>query len=421
MTARDQIFRKVSLERLSSPEQLDLLVQVITPRAWLAWLPLAGIVVATTLWGIFGSVSTVVSGRAILLQQGGLAEVSSAAQGRVLSIDVAVGDRVVKGQAVARIAQPELVERQRQALDRLAELQRQASRIKGLSEQGGHLNAASLEQQRATYQQQRQATAERMKLLNERIVAQNTLLDQGLITRQSLLNTQGELTAARLEIERLNGLIQQLSLKKLETRKQAESEQSQIEAQVAEARRTVEGLAETGRLTTRVDSPYSGRIVEVRVSPGALVSIGMPLVLVEPEGAASDELEAAVYLAAADGKKVAQGMGVQLAPATVRREEYGYLMGEVRFVSDYPATLQSMRVTLQNEELVKELSGSSAPIELRVKLQRADNGQGYRWSSPQGPPLRISAGTPAQADIVVRRQPPIALVIPALKHALGVY
>lgn len=293
--------------------------------------------------------------------------------------------------------------------------------MKNLLEQGGNLSDATLAQQRSTLHHQLQATAERIKLLDARVVSQNTLLEHGLITHQTLLTTQSDLTTARLEVEQLRGQLQQLSLKQLETRKQAETELSQIQAQVAEARRKVEGLVESERLSTRVESPYAGRVVEIRAAPGALVSAGTPLLAIEPDGGMGEALEVAIYLSPADGKKVAQGMRVQISPATVRREEYGYLMGEVRFVSDYPATEQSMRMALQNDALVRELSGNASPIELRARLLRSDNGNisGYQWSSPQGPPVKVTAGTPAHADIIVRHQPPISLVIPALQRMLG--
>ncbi|MFZ4534803.1 NHLP bacteriocin system secretion protein [Propionivibrio sp.] len=419
MSVRQNIFRQVSLERLSSPEQLDQLVHVITPRGWLLWTPLAGLVIGALLWGFLGSVPTVVSGRAILLQRGGLAEVSSAAQGRVTDLLVGIGSHVNRGQTIVRISQPELTERQRQAIDRLAELHRQEVRINSLLLQGENISDASLKQQQQMYNQQQKAAEERSRLLGERVAAQRILLEQGLITRQSLLATQMDLTNARLESENVRVQVRQLALKQLDTKKQAESQLSQIQSQVAEAQRSVEGLAETERLTTLVESPYAGRVVEVRVSPGALVSPGTPLVMIEPEGEAADGLEVAIYLAASDGKKVTKGMTVHVAPANVRREEYGYLIGEVFYVSDYPATQQSMRSTLQNEELVRELSGSLSPIELRAKLVRADTASGYQWSSKQGPPVKVSAGTPAQAEIVVRRQPPISLLIPALRQALG--
>jgi HlyD family secretion protein len=44
---------------------------------------------------------------------------------------------------------------------------------------------------------------------------------------------------------------------------------------------------------------------------------------------------------------------------------------------------------------------------------------GYRWSSSHGPNLKISSGTLAAGDIVVKSDRPISLVIPTLRESLG--
>ena len=44
------IFRKVALERLSSPEQLDQMVQVTNPKGWLALTGLGAIVGGLAIW-----------------------------------------------------------------------------------------------------------------------------------------------------------------------------------------------------------------------------------------------------------------------------------------------------------------------------------------------------------------------------------
>lgn len=420
MSEREAIFRKVSLERLSSPERLDMLVHVITARAWLVWATLAGIMVVALLWGFMGRVQTVVSGRAILLQQGGLAEVASAAQGRVLTVRVAIGDRVEEGQNVAEIAQPELVERQRQAEERLAELKASEARARSLLDQELALGEVSLSHQRRLLSRQLEGAHARAGILQERVISQQELLEQGLITRQALLGTQNDLTAAKLEAESLAGQIKELDLKRLASTRQAEAELGRIVSQVAEARRQLEGIVDAARLTTTVQSPYAGRVVEIKLASGALVSPGTPLLTVEADEGRNKLLEAAIFIPAVDGKRIRPGMTVQVMPSTIRREDFGYMIGEVVFVSDYPATAQSMTATLHNEELVRELSGASSPIEVRARLVRADNQSGYRWSTPEGPPVSVSAGTLARADIVTLTQRPVSLVIPALRNLLRI-
>src|SRR5262249_6294354 len=46
-------FRKTALDRLSSSEQLDRLLQVTSPRGWIALVGLGLLLAASLLWGIF--------------------------------------------------------------------------------------------------------------------------------------------------------------------------------------------------------------------------------------------------------------------------------------------------------------------------------------------------------------------------------
>jgi len=66
------IFRKAALERLSSPEQLDQLMQVTTPKGWLALIALAGLLVTAVILGFVGSIPVTVTGQCILLNRGGV-------------------------------------------------------------------------------------------------------------------------------------------------------------------------------------------------------------------------------------------------------------------------------------------------------------------------------------------------------------
>lgn len=54
------VFRASALERLTSPEALDELMHVTSPRAWLALLALGCLLLAAVLWTIFTTVTTTV-------------------------------------------------------------------------------------------------------------------------------------------------------------------------------------------------------------------------------------------------------------------------------------------------------------------------------------------------------------------------
>lgn len=414
-----KLFRKVALDRLSSPEQLDTMVQIVTVKSWLMLAPLVALVVLAILWGIFGSIPSKVTGKALLIQRGGLADITSGSAGRITAMKVKVGDQIAVGQPIAVLAQPDLVDRIKAAGDRLAELQRQDNELQGQIKRSQTLSRSLLAQQRGAVEGQIKALQDRAQVLRERVETQRRLLEQGLITRQALLNSQNELASSQLEIENAKSQLQQGSLRGAEDDKRAVQEITVIRNQMSETRRILDGLHSNMSQTAQINSSYAGRVVEVKAGPGTLVTQGAALVTVEPAGSGASEIEAVIYIPAAEGKKIEVGMEAQIVPSTVRREEHGFMIARVDYVSEYAATADSMMAILQNRQIVQELSGGSAPIEVRAKLLPGATPSGFKWSSENGPPFKVGTGTLGAAEIVVFRQAPITLVIPFLKKSLA--
>ncbi|MEO8304963.1 MAG: NHLP bacteriocin system secretion protein [Betaproteobacteria bacterium] len=418
--AREQIFRKVALERLSSPEQLDQLMRVISPLSWLALLPLMGLILVALMWGWFGSVPTKVFGKCLLINPIGLADVTSLSTGRVTEVLVHVDDTVKLDQIVARVAQPELTDRIEKMESRLRELESQGRIVRSFSDRTGQLSGQSIAQQKQGLEAQLQALQERARIYRQRIETQQQLLESGLITRQQLLQTRQDQTQAELDADNVRGQIKQLDLSRLQTAKQGQNEIANAESQINEARRMLDSLLENRKQMTTVLSPYEGRVVDIKTDIGSLVAQGSSLMTIEKATGERGGLQAVIYVPAAEGRKVQAKMTAQVTPSTVKREEYGFMFAEVAYVSAYPATAQSMMLLLQNETLVRALMGDSPPTEIRATLVPADNFSGYRWTSPAGPPVSIKSGTLCAAEIVVERQRPVSLVIPVLKKSLGV-
>jgi len=419
MAEKDKLFRKVALERLSSPEQLETLIRVVTPNAWLALAPLGAIILLAIAWGWFGSIPTKASGKCILLNPTGVADVASAVSGRIIEIPVKIGDSVKQGQEVARVAQPELVDRIEKAEARLRELEGQGRVVESFSQRGEVLTVQTLQQNRTNLQRQLEAALARAHLAAERVTVQSKLLEEGLVTAQTVVTTEQEKVQAQLEAENLRNQIKQLELRQLESDKQSRSEVATIKTQISEARRNLDSLLEARKEAATIVSPYNGRIVELKAGPGMLINQGGAVLTVERAGAIGG-LEAVIYLSAAEGKKVRPYMISQIVPSTVRREEHGFMLGKVSYVADYPATLQSMMLLLQNDGLVHDLAGDAAPIEVRATMLPANNQSGYQWSSAAGAPVTLSSGTLCRAEIVIERQRPMSLVIPILRKSLGV-
>jgi HlyD family secretion protein len=431
---KSKIFRKVALDRLSSPEQLDTLMRVITPKAWLALAPLVMLILGGAVWGWFGSLPDKIRAtKCVLINSIGLADVTSESAGRITDFMVKVGDRIEKGTEVARIAQPDLVDRIQKAESRVYELEAQKKVVNSFASQGVVLTQQNLGQQKQVFESQIAATREqakhaqeRARLARERIKVQEELYKQGLVTNQSVLMVRQEATNARqdevnanLQAENLKNQIEQLKLTSLERDKQGRGEIANIDTQLNEARRQLDSLVEMKKLAASVISRYSGKVTEIKAGNGMLVGQGAPVITIEREDLSNAGLEAVIYLPVGEGRKVLPEMEAQVIPSTVKREEHGFIRANIRRVSDYPATPGSMMMLMQNESLVRDLSGQSPPTEIRATLTTADSPSGYQWSSAKGPAIKIASGTICIAEITIRRQRPLSLVIPILKSTLG--
>lgn len=67
---KGSIFRKEALERLSSPEQLDQLMQIVTPRSWLPLAALGGLLACGVVWSLFGRIPVTTTGRGAIVYAG---------------------------------------------------------------------------------------------------------------------------------------------------------------------------------------------------------------------------------------------------------------------------------------------------------------------------------------------------------------
>tara|TARA_B100001123_G_scaffold446306_1_gene600350 strand:- start:1307 stop:2788 length:1482 start_codon:yes stop_codon:yes gene_type:complete len=125
------IFRKTSLERLRSPEQLDEPLRVIGRKESVALYGLGVLAVLGLLWGFFGSMPDSGQGEGVLIAPGTVRPLESSSGGRLTRWLVKVGDRVEAGAAVAELEQPETL---RKLSDLQAEHQEQVERNRVLGQ-----------------------------------------------------------------------------------------------------------------------------------------------------------------------------------------------------------------------------------------------------------------------------------------------
>lgn len=363
--SEQRMFRKAALEKLSSPERLDVMMQVTSPAGWLALSALGLVLVLVVLWSIFGWIPIKVSGQGILIRGGAMLAVTADSVGRLSQVLVTPGEVIQQGQLVAKVNQEDLMLRIRNQQALLADMRKQT----------GAFSTDTMERQ-----------------LREKIANQQSLVDRGMLTRSSLMATQ----------EQLNSLLQQGAGR---------------QTNVDQMRRNIQELENQLASASKVESPYAGRVVEVTAGVGELIQPGMRIFTLEELNAPIDVV---MYIPAAEGKKVRPEMPVRVSPSTVKAEEYGFMIGKVSKVSDYPVTPEGLARVLRNDNLVAALAGAGAPIEIKVQLiPDPDTPSGFKWSSSKGPPNKVYSGTLCSGAVVVERKRPISYILPIFKNALG--
>jgi HlyD family secretion protein len=421
MSQAGKLFRQTALDRLASPDGLDALVRIVTLKSWLVVLPFALAAGAGLAWSVFGRIPIKVAGLGIIVNRSGIAEVVADSAGRVARLRVDVGDFVAAGAPLVDVARPDFDDRLRQLDARIASLQERRTSLAGFAERSALLAESALGQQRQLLSAQIRAAGDRRRGTAERLRVQRELLQDGLVTQSAVLATQQEVTAHELEIESLNAQLTQLDVRQLEFARTQDQERTNATIALEEATRERTSLLLSRDLAVQVTSPFRGRIIEVKVGAGTLLSPGMPVVALERSDLGPDAgaVEAIVYVPSAAGKRIAAGMAAEVMPATVKREEAGFIRGRVRFVSEYPVSLAAAQNRLQNDALVNLLAGGAqAPLEMRVVLEPAATPSGFAWSTRNGPPDPVLPGTLCRTEIVLERRRPITLFLPALQSRL---
>lgn len=411
------IFRKVSLERLSSPEQLDQVLRITATKMWLGVVAIFVILVTTVVWGFTGSISTTAAGQGVMVRKGGVLNVVSRAGGLVVDLKVKVGDRVKANQVVATIAQPLLAERirsMRQGYEEALSEREHAMRIRTNS---ARLQTDVVERQRANTELQIKELEDQVRLTNEQIATDDQLLGKGLITRQQALATQQKLVNLQDQIANLKAQVKQLDAQKFSIESQPQEDDAAMRTRLSNLQRDLAATEKELSMAESVVSPYAGEVLELKVYAGGTVSMGEPIVSIQPD---APNLELVAYMSASQAKDTVVGMEAQVSPTTIKREEYGFMRGSVAYVADFPATEAALMRSFENESLARVIASQGPVTELRIALKDSSNTpSGFQWSTSKGPNLALSSGTMCTVQIVTRRQRPITLLFPFMKEKLG--
>ena len=255
-----EIFRKVSIERLSSPEQLDQLLKINSTRSWAALLAILVMLALTIVWAFQGSIATTAPGQGVIIRTGGVLNVVSSGSGVVTSLNIKVGDRIRKDQVIAQVAQPALVERIRAAGEALAEASRQRTVASQIRNGSAKLQVNALDRQRQNAEREIGVLQEQTKLVSEQIPVEAELLAKGLLTRQQTLATRQKLVEIEGRIAGFNADLKRYESDQFAIESQPMQADVEMKSRVGSLERELAGLRKELEVAANVVSPYSGEV-----------------------------------------------------------------------------------------------------------------------------------------------------------------
>ena len=406
-----------SPQDLVSPEHLDRVLYVTTPKAWLALFTLMAMVGAVVAWAVLGEVATYVEGDGIVMSRGGTVfDAASPEGGRLARLVPALGELVSGGDVVAELDDPETKERYANALALVEERARTLHDREAEAREENVLIDRHVAQQRTNLDVLERTGQELIETASARLRGNLALFEDGLVARTEIEDNEGAVDLARRNLFDVMRRRDEIASESLRRRNDLRIRVDEATAQLLEARRQVREL-ETLIETWRVRAPVSGRVTEIKAQVGAVLQPGESVLGIQTGG---DGLDVLIYVSTAAGRRVEPGMPVRVSPNTVRHAEYGYMTGVVESISEFPASVDSMAAVLQNQELAVAFSSGGTPYAGRVALNPdAATASGFAWTSAKGAEVEITSGTVARVEIEVERQAPITLVIPLIREGLG--
>ena len=391
----------------------------VTPlRSWLAVAGGIVLIVAATLWALFGEVVEVVTGTGFLIPPRELTPITTPGSGAVSAINVKPGDRVAAGQPIMHLDLTEIEEQIKGQQLALAVLERENERLTRLGRE---------EVTRSTDQANqgiRQATIQ--KTTDEALLArfqvqyaeQQELFERQLLVRSQVLETEQTLASLEVSIASAETTIAQFEAQIVNARDTFESGVAQRVEGIANAKASLDGLAGSLAQQGVIRAAADGVVVSVDTIVGRFVSAGTQIGRLDVTPSDEKTLRCVALLPAMMGKRAEPGMDAQIQPLITYFNDHGYLTGKVTKVEPYPATQQDLLIAFADDALASTLiddfpGGLVAHVDLIVD---ENNASGYAWTSRDGYPRPLAVGTQCEIRVIYNRIPPLHLIVPYLRN-----
>lgn len=152
---------------------------------------------------------------------------------------------------------------------------------------------------------------------------------------------------------------------------------------------------------TTIIAPHNGIVLNT-LTEGDQVNSHESVAWILPNDTETNGREILCYVTFDNLRKLKPGQQVQVTPADLQRENWGYAYGEIVGIEQYPTTKQDIRRRLKLEPLSSFIADGQAVYEVRVVL--AENNGDLVWSREKSKGLKVGTGTLCNVQIITARE-----------------
>jgi len=426
-------------------DQLDTLVRVTTIQAWISLATLFAVCAGAVAFAALYRVPRKVTGEGILLiEHDRLSQVRALGNGRLVKLNVGLEDQVNAGDVIGEISQEDLKDLTLETSERLKELQREDEELTKFEENERNTQDEAIAVLQEAIQKSIQNSKGGLRVADRIVAGSGRLLQLQQLSNPDLLKDLQQRYAIQNDLYNGHSKLAELQLTRVISKNQRSRARLQRRLEISKQATRLRLDQYKLERTSRIVAHEAGRVTQVLSAVDEYVKEGAPVVLLSSlkTRKGTDDIgqpfDSIVFVPAGEGKKIDLHDFVEVTPATVKREEYGFIHGEVVSVSELPATRLAMEAALQHPDLVDTFLKRYAPgvllrVQVRLKLNdrpppaaggpdsstSTSKGNRFYWSSSSGMDQPLKTGTMCEAAIVVEMPRLISLVIPWLKENSG--
>ena len=419
MAGEDLQFRENAVESAASPDQVNQVAPITSPRLWILVAAAATVIAAFLAWGLLGTIPLTVRGTGLLIEGTMVVAAEAPADGRVAEVRVKQGDRVAQGDVLAVVANPALEAQLQDARAAAARLREQDAAMTAAEDQSLAAAQASIDAREQEARQRIEKATAASEAFAKSVETKRDLVRQGLLSEADLLgtvNTQLDIDRAlsecRNELRRIAADRADAGIRHAQERQRRRNAIADADASMHQSEARLEA-------ERNVVAPRPGKVLQVLRGPGDVVRRGGSVAVISDAG--DGNLRCYAFFPLADGKRIAAAMPARVEPSVADRERFGVIAAGVRDVEPVVGTRESLSRIINSPEVIQDIErryGGIVSAVLDLELDPATP-TGLRWSGGTGYPKPLVPGTLCDVDVVTEEVAPLKLLLPWIKQVVG--